>query len=193
MSNSSIESDAWINLEGYRAPDYQGRGPLVRLVWYVVSLVVFESRLFPCGWLKPLLLRLFGAQLGTGVVIKPRVKVKFPWRLSAGDYVWLGEGVWIDNLADVAIGSHVCLSQEAYLCTGSHDHRRRGFDLVTRPIFVGNGAWIAARAMLLPGSRVGPNAIVSAGSVVAGEVAAGVIVGGNPAVKVRDRELPGGE
>jgi putative colanic acid biosynthesis acetyltransferase WcaF len=164
----------------------------VRGLWYIVSLLVFESRLFPCGWLKPLILRLFGAQLGRGVVVKPRVKIKFPWRLTAGDHVWIGEEVWIDNLAEVTVGSHVCLSQSVYLCTGSHDHRSPGFELVTRPIRIGNGAWIAARALLLPGCSVGANSIVAAGSVVSGEVDEGIVVAGNPAQKLKGRERPAG-
>ncbi len=186
---------SWIDLEGYRAPPYQGRGPIVRGLWYVVSAILFETCLFPFGRLKPSILRLFGARLGKGVVIKPGVKIKFPWRLSTGDYVWIGEKVWIDNLADVALGSHVCLSQGVYLCTGSHDHRSRGFDLVMRPIHVGDGTWIAARALLLPGCTVGANAIVGAGSVASGEIPAEVLAAGNPAAIVRAREpmTPGGE
>lgn len=179
---------SWIDLEGYRAPPYQGRGPLMRGLWYLVSGVFFETCLFPFGRLKPSLLKLFGANLGRGIVIKPGVKIKFPWRLTTGDHVWIGEKVWIDNLADVSLGSHVCLSQGAYLCTGSHDYRSRGFDLVTRPITVGDGAWIAARAILLPGCTVGANAMVGAGSVASGEIPPAVLAAGNPATVVRARE-----
>jgi putative colanic acid biosynthesis acetyltransferase WcaF len=191
-SSAATESEAWINLEGYRAPPYQGRGPIARVLWYVVSWLVFESRVCPSSGFKTFLLRMFGARLGRGVVVKPRVKIKFPWRLTAGEFVWIGEEVWIDNLADVTIGSHVCLSQGVYLCTGSHDHRSPGFELVTRPIAIGSGAWIAARAVMLPGCRVGANSIVAAGSVVSGEVEEGIVVAGNPAQKVRDRERPEG-
>jgi len=186
LPDSSTTS--WINLAGYRAPSYQGRGPIVRVFWYVVSALLFETCLLPFGRLKPPLLRLFGAKLGRGVVIKPGVKIKFPWRLTTGDHVWIGEKVWIDNLAEVTLGSHVCLSQGAYLCTGSHDHRSRGFDLVTRPITVGDGAWIAARAILLPGCKVGANTIVGAGSVASGDIPPEVLAAGNPATIVRPRD-----
>lgn len=167
----------------------------MRVLWYVVSAILFETCLFPFGRLKLPLLRLFGAKLGDGVVIKPGVKIKFPWRLTTGDHVWIGEKAWIDNLADVTLGSHVCLSQGVYLCTGSHDHRSRGFDLITRPITVGDGAWIAARAILLPGCTVGANSIVSAGSVASGEIPQGVVAGGNPALTIRARDPipPSGE
>ena len=139
---------------------------------------------------KARLLRLFGARIGRGLVIKPHVRIKYPWRLAVGDHCWIGEGVWIDNLADVTLGSHVCLSQGAYLCTGSHDHRRRTFDLITRPIRVEDGAWVAARTTLLPGVTVGANALVAGGSVVVKDVEAGAIVVGNPAAAIGRRERP---
>lgn len=186
----SESQSSWIDLSNYRAPNYQGRGLVVRILWYAVSVVVFQTCLFPFGRLKLLLLRLFGAKLGAGVVVKPQVKIKFPWRLTVGEHAWIGEGAWIDNLADVTIGSHVCLSQEVYLCTGSHDYRSRGFELVTQPIVIGDGAWIAARATVLPGTTIGPNAIITAGSVARGEVEAAAIMGGNPAVWIASREAP---
>ena len=56
-------------------------------------------------------MRLFGASVGKGVIINPRVNIKYPWKLVIGSNVWIGEKVWIDNLADVTIGDNVCLSQ----------------------------------------------------------------------------------
>lgn len=141
---------------------------------------------------KARLLRLFGARIGHGVVIKPNVRIKCPWRLTVGDHCWIGQGVWIDNIEDVRIGSHVCVSQLAYFCTGSHDYRRAAFDLAARPIEVHDGAWIGARAMLLPGVSIGANAIVAGGSVVAKSVDPAAIVGGNPANHIARREPPAG-
>ncbi len=110
------------------------------------------------------------AKLGRGLVIKPRVWIKYPWRLVVGNHCWIGQGVGIDNLVDVRIGSHVCLSQQVYLCTGSHDYRRRSFDLITQPIEIGDGAWLGVRALVLPGVTVGANAIAAGGSVVVKDV-----------------------
>lgn len=160
----------------------------MRLLWYFTSLMLFESGWFIFTRAKPSILRLFGASIGRGVVIKPHVRIKFPWRLSIGDHCWIGQGLWIDNIADVAIGSHVCISQNSYLCTGSHDRRRRTFDLIASPISVGDGAWIAANSILLPGVTVGANAVTAAGSVVTKDVASATIVGGNPARLIRLRE-----
>ena len=121
---------------------FAGRNRFVCTLWYFVSLAVFESGWVPLLRPKRWLLRLFGARIGRGLVIKPQVWIKYPWRLAVGDYCWIGKGAWIDNLADVQLGSHVCVSQQVYICTGSHDRNRPSFDLITRPVEVGNGAWL---------------------------------------------------
>jgi len=154
-------------LDLYDNSDYHpGRGLVVRTLWYFLSVVFFESGFFPVIAIKPVLLRAFGASIGTGVVIKPRVRIKYPWRLSIGDHCWIGEEAWIDNLADVSVGPHSVISQGAYLCTGSHNHRVETFDLITAPIRIGAGAWICARAILLAGATIDDGVVVSAGSVV---------------------------
>ena len=182
---------SWVDLAVFDNPEYApGRGLLVRTVWYYCSLLFFESGWFPISGVKSRLLRLFGAQIGSGVIIKPHVRIKYPWRLTVGDHCWIGQGVWIDNIEDVRICSHVCVSQLAYFCTGSHDYRRRRFDLAARPIAVDDGAWIGARATLLPGVSIGANAIIAGGSVVTKAVAAAAIVGGNPARVFARREPP---
>lgn len=183
-------SAAWVDLQHYRVTGYQHRSKLLRVVWYFVSLAVFETGLPVPSSFKRVALRWFGAQIGVDVVIKPHVRIKFPWQLAIGDHTWIGEGTWIDNLAEVRIGSHVCISQGVYFCTGSHDHRQRGFDLLTAPITVGDGAWVAARSTLLGGSSVGANALVAAASLVRQDVEPATIVGGNPAVFLRHRDPP---
>ena len=181
-------SGAWVDLEHYTPGDYDpGRGAALRILWWFTSLLLFESGWFLATALKSSILRAFGAKIGRGVVVKPHVRIKYPWRLEVGDHCWLGQGAWIDNLADVRIGEHVCISQGVYLCTGSHDHRKRGFDLITRPITVGDGAWLGAGAIVLGGVTVGENAILSAGSVAARDIEPAKIASGNPAAVVRDR------
>jgi putative colanic acid biosynthesis acetyltransferase WcaF len=130
------------------------------------------------------LLRGFGAHIGSGCRLKPGLRIKFPWRFRCGDHCWLGEDVWIDNLAPVRLGDRVCLSQGAYLCTGNHDFRSPEFGLRLGPVCVGSDAWIAARAVLAPGTGVGEGAVVGLGAVTGGEIAPGVILRGNPAVAV---------
>lgn len=182
---------AWVDLAAFDNSDYYpGRGLLVRTLWYYASLAIFE-----CGWLpvsgaKVWLLRQFGARIGQGVVIKPHVRIKNPWRLTVGDYCWIGQGAWIDNLADVEIGDHVCISQLAYLCTGGHDHRRVTFDLIAKPIRVGHGAWIGARSTVMPGVTIGANSVLAGGSVAVKDVPPGVVAAGVPAKTIAERTRP---
>jgi putative colanic acid biosynthesis acetyltransferase WcaF len=181
-------SPSRVDFSTYSQGDYTpGYGPLVRCLWWLCSLLLFESGLCPVSGILVFVLRGFGARIGQHVVVKPNVRIKFPWRLVTGDHVWIGQGTWIDNLAEVTLGSHVCLSQNVYLCTGSHDHHKPSFDLITKPITVADGGWICAGSILLPGTTVGREAIVSAGSVAQGEIPEGAIVKGNPAVQVGGR------
>lgn len=192
VENSRADgSDSWINLAKYQNVEFNlGRGRGMATLWYFCSLLFFEGGWFPFSSLKVRLLRFFGATVGSSVVIKPHVRIKFPWRLRIGNHSWIGQNVWIDNLADVDVGNDVCISQFAYLCTGSHDHRRLGFDLVTKPIAIGDGAWIGARSTIFQGVIVGANSLVAGGSVVVKNVQPTEIVAGNPAAPISRREAP---
>lgn len=153
--------------------------------WWVVRGLLFMHAFPVPSSLKVGALRWFGARVGRGVVIRSRVNVTFPWRLSVGDHVWLGDEVLILSLAEVTIGSNVCLSQRAFLCTGSHDFSRPTFDLVTAPICIEDGCWVAAGAFVGPGVTLGASSLCAAASVVVKDVPAGAVVGGNPARPLR--------
>ena len=134
--------------------------------------------------LRVALLRAFGAPVGQGVVIRGKVNITFPWRLTVGDHVWVGEEVLILSLAPVVLESDICISQRAFICTGSHRFHAPGFDLVTKPITIRKGSWIAAQAFVAPGVEIGPDSMVAAGSVVLEDVPPRTVVRGNPAVPV---------
>ena len=155
--------------------------------WWMVRGVLFMHAFPMPSRLKVLALRWFGARVGHGVVIRSRVNVTFPWRLSIGDHVWIGDEVLILSLAEVSIGSSVCLSQRAFLCTGSHDFFKPTFDLVVKPIRIEDGCWVAAGAFVGPGVTLGAGSLCAAGSVVVKDVAPGMRVGGNPAGPLRGR------
>ncbi len=157
------------------------------LLWMILSALCFRHSLAIWNGAKIWLLRRFGAQIGRGVLIKPSVHIKFPWKLTIGHHAWIGEKVWIDNLAEVTIGDHVCLSQEAYLLTGNHDYKQSTFDLITQPITLQPGSWIGARAVVCPGVTVGEGAILTVGSVANQDLEAGGMYQGNPAGKIRER------
>lgn len=150
-------------------------------LWLVVCAVVFQHRLAVWNAPKVRLLRLFGAVVGKGVVIKPGVTIKFPWKFRAGDHIWIGENVWIDNLEFVVLGSHICLSQGVMLLTGNHDFTRPTFDLIVAPIRIGDGAWVGAKALVCPGVTVHTCAVLTAGSVATQDLEAFGIYQGNPA------------
>lgn len=176
-------------LDHYRtAPDWHpGASLLVQALWFCLGAPLLASRWLPGSLWRVALLRCFGARIGVGCRLKPGLRVKFPWRLQVGRSCWLAEDAWIDNLALVTLGDRVCLSQGTYLCTGNHDFRASGFDLRLGPIVVGSDAWIAARAVLAPGTCVGPRAVIALGAVVSGKVPAGAIMRGNPAVRTGQR------
>jgi putative colanic acid biosynthesis acetyltransferase WcaF len=134
-------------------------------------------------------LRWFGAKVGHGVVIKPDVSIKFPWKLSIGHHVWLGEECWLLNLECITIGNHVCISQRAFLCTGSHDYKLPTFDLIVKPIVVADGAWIGAAAWIGPGVTVGANAVLAAGGVTSKNLTPNAVYQGNPAAQIRTRHI----
>lgn len=158
-------------------------------LWYFLGLPMLRSALIVSSGFRSRLLRLFGAKVGKGVYIKPGLRVKFPWYLEIGDHSWLGEDLWIDNLAQVKIGPHCCLSQGAYLCTGNHDWSSANMRLFRRPIVCERGSWVGAKVILCPGVVVGEGAIVAAGSVVTSSVPDMEIHAGNPAKFVKNRRL----
>ncbi len=167
----------------------RGASRLKELLWIVVrGLFFLPSWPLPSG-LRVSLLRLFGARVGEGVVIRSRVNITFPWRLEIGDHVWFGEEVMILSLAPVRIGSNVCISQRAFLCTGNHDYTSPAFDLITKPIRVEQGSWIGAASFVGPGVTVGSMAVLTAGSVATNNLLASGIYRGNPAMRVRERVL----
>ncbi len=166
-----------------------GRSSAWQGAWFFLGLPLLRCSMIPFSGVRVRLLRSFGARVGAGVVIKPGVRVKYPWNLTIGDNSWLGEDCWIDNLAPVEIGHDVCLSQGAYLCTGNHDWSDPQFGLIVKPISLASGSWVGARATLAPGISLGEHAIAAAGSVVTSNVPAWEIFAGNPATFVRRRRL----
>ena len=184
MGTSPVQLSKFNN--GWYSP---GRPRIVQALWFFLGGPLVQCSLMPSSAPRSWLLRLFGARIGYGVVLKPGVRVKYPWRLSVGDDSWLGEDCWIDNLADVTIGSNVCVSQGAYFCTGNHDWSDLAFGLVVKPIGLHDGAWVGAKAVLCPGVEVGECAVAAAGSVVAKSIPPYEIHAGNPARFVRRREF----
>lgn len=177
-----------IDLSRYDNAWYQpGRSRAWQAAWFFVGLPLLRTSLLPGSVWRVALLRRFGALIGQDVVIKPGVQIKYPWHLVVGDHCWLGEACWIDNLTTVRLGTNVCISQGAYLCTGNHDWTDPHFSLIVRPITLEDGAWVGAKSTLMPGVRLGAGAVAGAGSVVSKPIPAFEIHAGNPAQFARYR------
>lgn len=178
-----------VNLGGFNSAIglERGAGKIKEMTWYLVKVVFFLSALpYPNGF-KCLLLRLFGAKIGSGVIIKPRVNIHFPWKLEVGNDVWIGEEVFLLNFEQLTIGNDVCVSQRAFLCGGNHDFRIPEMPYRNGPITLMDGAWIGASVFVSPGVTVGTDSVITAGSVVTGNIAPNGIYKGNPIVYIKQR------
>jgi putative colanic acid biosynthesis acetyltransferase WcaF len=164
-----------------------GGNVLKRLGWYYVNILFFKSGMIPSSGLKCALLRAFGAKIGIGVNIKPCVNIKYPWRLIVGDYTWIGENSWIDNLDNVVIGNNCCISQGAMLLCGNHNFKKSTFDLITGKIILEDGAWIGAFSIVCPGVTCKSHSVLAVNSVATRDLDPFCIYQGNPAVKVKER------
>jgi len=160
-----------------------------RFSWQITSALFFQNGFFPFNGLKILLLKIFGAKIGIKLTIKPRVSIKYPWLLEVGDYVGIGENVWIDNLAKITIGNQVTISQGALLLTGNHDYRSLTFDLIIKEIKIEDGVWIGARSIVCPGVTCFSHTVLGAGSLLKDNMIPYSIYSGSPAIKVKERKL----
>lgn len=168
---------------------YQPGSRFKRAVWYCFNAAFLLNPMNPFSGLKKFVLRIFGAQIGSKVVIKQRVNVKYPWFLKIGDNSWIGEDVWIDNLAQVDIGANCCVSQGALLLCGNHNYKKEAFDLMVGEIILEEGVWIGAKAIVTGGVRCESHSLLAAGSVTSKNLIAYTIYRGNPAIKVIDRKI----
>jgi putative colanic acid biosynthesis acetyltransferase WcaF len=157
-------------------------------LWAAIELLVVTNPWQVSSSLRIRTLRAFGAEIGDGVIFRPRTRVKFPWKLHIGDRAWIGEGVWFHNQDHIFVGHDVVISQETFLTTGSHAHRR-DMALITRPITIEPGVWITSRAMILGGAHIGQSALVLPMTVVTSKVAPNTIVGG-PNAEVSGTRFP---
>jgi putative colanic acid biosynthesis acetyltransferase WcaF len=170
-------------LDTYQLPDDYSPGAsfLKQFLWFTLGSYLLTSRNLPGSFWRIYMLRLFGALIGERTRIKPGLRVKYPWRLSVGHACWLGEDVWIDNIAQVTIEDYVCISQGVYLCTGNHNYRSASFDLCCAPICLASGSWLGAQSRIGPGVTIGPDTVVTLASVVLHSVPASSVVSGHPA------------
>jgi putative colanic acid biosynthesis acetyltransferase WcaF len=177
----SLDAAPWVDLRLYDQSHFdRGRPNWWILVWWFVQALVFPLTPHNTNGIRCALLRLFGAKIGVGVVIRPTARFTYPWKVEIGDYSWVGDDVVFYSLNCIQIGAHCVISQKCYLCTGSHSFESRTFDLETAPIIVGNGAWIASDCFVAPGTTIGANSVIGARSSVFKDIPPEQVAWGSP-------------
>lgn len=160
----------------------RGASKVKEIIWYLCKIIFFLSAFPWPNSLKRKLLKMFGAVVGEGVVIKPRVNIHFPWKLKLGDHCWLGEECWLLNFEPLDIGDHCCVSQRAFLCGGNHNYKEEDFRYKNGPITLKKGAWVGANVFVAPGVTIGEYCVVTAGAIVVTDLPDALICKGNPCV-----------
>jgi putative colanic acid biosynthesis acetyltransferase WcaF len=176
-------------LHQFRLPDdFRGRSAVVVQLWWLVQSTLFAmSPQFMYGW-RNFLLKVFGADIGNGVIIRSSVRVTYPWRIKIGDNVWIGDHAELYSLGEIEIGSDVVISQKSYLCAATHDYCKLTFDLISRKITLEEQVWLATDVFIAPGVTVGRGALIGARSSVFSDMPEGMICFGTPAKAIRKRE-----
>lgn len=178
-----------VNLKNYNNDWFVSGSKIKIILWTFTSAFFFRTSLPVSSAIKVAILKLFGANIGADVVIKPSVNIKYPWKLNVGDHTWIGEGVWIDNLDAVNVGNNCCLSQGCYLLTGNHDFTSTTFDLIIAEINIENEAWVGAKAVVCPGVTLQRASILAVGSIATKNLEEFGIYQGNPAIKIKQRVI----
>jgi putative colanic acid biosynthesis acetyltransferase WcaF len=175
------------NLDTFSGPAFSFTNRLFRILWKVVFVLFFRTSPAPLYSWRSFLLRLFGARVGKGVHIYPGVKIWAPWNLDLGDQCGVASGAILYSQDKISIGRRAVISQGAHLCAGTHDYTQPGFPLYTKPIKIGNHAWIAAEAFIHPGITVGEGCVIGARAVVTSNMPSWMVCSGHPCKPLKER------
>ena len=176
------------DLNRFVAPSFlRGRGPVKAQLWWIIQATLFgASPQFMYGW-RRFLLKMFGAEVGEKVIIRPSARVTYPWKLTLEENCWIGDHVVLYNWENITIKKNAVVSQRSYLCTASHDMNDPTFPLTALPIVIDEQSWVATDVFVSPGVVVGKGAVIGARSSVFGSIPAGKVCFGSPAKVIRDR------
>jgi putative colanic acid biosynthesis acetyltransferase WcaF len=176
------------NLSLFKLPaNFRGKSAIFVQIWWVVQSSLFRlSPQFAYGFRRSLL-RAFGARIGRGVIIRPTVVVTYPWKVSIGDYAWIGDDVVLYSLGEIEIGTSAVVSQRSYLCAADHDYSQVSFPIRQRKVTISSEAWLAADVFIAPGVTVGNGAVIGARSSVFSDMPARMVCFGNPCRSVKPR------
>jgi len=177
-----------IDLSKYNQDWYsRGRNPLFVIIWWIVQGTVFRFSLHNMYEWRNFLLKMFGAKIGNGVKVRSSASFTYPWKVSIGENSWIGDNVKLYSLDEIKIGSNCVISQESYLCTGSHNLKDPHFGLITKPIVIKDGAWVASDVFIYPGVTIHELAVVAARSTVIKDVNYNEVHAGSPAKFIKNR------
>lgn len=176
------------DLKTFKMPKgFRGKSKLYVQLWWIIQGTLFRiSPQFMYGWRRSLL-RLFGANIGNNVLIRPTAKILYPWKLTIGDWSWIGDDVTLYNMANIKIGEHCVISQKSYLCTSSHDHAKSSFNIFAKAIEIQDKVWVAADVFIAPGVTIGGGTVVGFRSTVNKDLSPNMICYGNPAKPIKSR------
>jgi len=177
------------DLERFAVPaDFRGRSKVLVQLWWTVQATIFSwSPQFLYGF-RRFLLRLFGAKIGQGVLVRPTARITYPWFLEVGDHAWIGDDTVLYNLAPISIGHHVALAHGVYICTGFHEIDKPSFDIGAAPVRIEDEAWLANDCFISPGVTIGQGAVIGARSTVLKDMPAGMVCVGYPCRPLRPRQ-----
>ena len=167
--------------------DFRGKNPIVVQTWWFVHFFLFKMSPQIFNRWRVFLLRLFGANIGNNVIIRPSVKITYPWKLTIGENSWIGDDAVLYTLGEILIGENTIISQRCYICTGSHDYDSLDFKITAAPIIIGNSTWLATDVFVAPGVKIGDNCVIGARSSVFKDIESDSICLGRPAIKIRDK------
>jgi len=177
-----LDDAPFVDLRNYDQSNFdRGRPSWFILLWWLVQAVTFPLSPHNFNGFRRFILRLFGAKIGQGVLIRPTARFTYPWKVEIGDYTWIGDDVVLYSLENIRIGCHCVISQKSYLCTGSHDIHDAAFSLKTAGISIGNGVWIATDCFIGSGVQIGANAVIGTRSSVFSSIPAQQVCWGTPA------------
>lgn len=176
------------HLKTFKLPSgFRGRSGIYVQCWWLVQAILFKtSPQFMYGW-RRFLVRCFGGNIGKKVKLRPSVHIQFPWKISIGDYSWIGDHVTLYSLGEITIGKNVVISQKSYICTGSHDHTDQSFAIYSKPVIIEDSCWLATDVFVAPGTIIHNGTVVGARSSVFHSLPAGKICFGTPAVVIKNR------
>jgi maltose O-acetyltransferase len=170
------------------------REEIAGLHWRLVAARILLA-FFPIhtgGRVRVLVLRMAGFKMGRGTIFAGTPRFTGGRRmfrnLVIGESCWFNIGCIFDLAATVTIGSNVSFGHEVVIITTSHEigrHTRRAATLCSKPVSIGDGAWLGSRCTILPGVVIGAGAVVAAGAVVHKDVPPNAMVAGVPAREVR--------